>query len=115
MVGRFWTFTIDPARASDFERLANDEALPLAQAGMGCVAVFALRGAVGGHYAWLTFWVSRRALAVALASPEWKALEKSFASLGASLEQDRATSYETVGVFLAGERAAGHRPGGGND
>jgi heme-degrading monooxygenase HmoA len=104
VVGRLWTLAIDPARTADFERIAGDEALRLAQAGMGCVAVFALRETGSDRYAWLTFWVSRRALAVALQSREWAELAARFAELGASLEESRAASYETLGVFLAGER-----------
>jgi hypothetical protein len=110
VVGALWSFEVQPLRAAEFERHANDAALPIVRGQMGCQAALVLRGSESGRYAWLMLWVSRRAMRTAVASAEWASLTQSLAPYGVSLDPDAASSYESVALFLAGEKP--DAPGG---
>jgi quinol monooxygenase YgiN len=105
LVGRIWEFSVDPARAADFEAFAAESALPMVSGRMGCSAVHVLRdAAAAGRYVWVTLWLSRKALQVAAASPEWEEARARFAELGLAFDLDHARAFESVASFRAGER-----------
>src|SRR5512146_107702 len=104
MVGRVWEFAIDPARAGEVEAFAGDWALPLVSGRMGCSAVHVLRDAESpGRYAWITLWLSRKALLVAAASPDWEEARRRFSAFGAAFDLDHARAFDSVASFRAGE------------
>jgi len=104
LVGRIWEFAIDPASAAAFEAFAGEWALPMVRGKMGCSAVHVLRDAdVPGRYAWVTLWLSRKALVVAAASPEWEETRRRFAAFGVAFDLDRARAFDSVASFRAGE------------
>ena len=104
MVGRIWEIAIDPGSAPRFEAFAAEWALPMVRGKMGCSAVHVLRDAdAPGRYAWVTLWLSRKALAVAAASPEWDEARRRFAAFGVAFDLDRARAFESVASFRGGE------------
>jgi quinol monooxygenase YgiN len=106
MVGRIWEFTVDPERAAGFEEFSTSVALPMVRGKMGCSAVYVLREeAAARTYAWVTLWVSRKALQVATASPEWDELRSRFAALGVPFDLEHARPYDVLASFRAGETA----------
>lgn len=106
MVGRMWEFTIDPERAPGFEDFSAGVALPMVRGKMGCSAVYFLREEGSpGRYAWVTLWVSRKALVVAAASPEWEELRGRFAAFGAAFDLEHARAFDALAAFRAGETA----------
>ena len=71
---------------------------------MGCSAVHVLRDAAApGRYAWVTLWLSRKALAVAAASPEWEEARRRFAEFGVAFELEQARAFDSVASFRGGE------------
>jgi len=106
VVGRIWDFSIDPPRTAEFETFAGGVALPMVRGKMGCSAVYVLRDAgVPGQYCWITFWLSRKAMFVAVSSPDWETLARGFARFGVPFDLDHARAYEAVASFRAGENA----------
>jgi quinol monooxygenase YgiN len=106
MVGRIWEFTVDPERAAGFEEFSTGVALPMVRGKMGCSAVYVLREeGAARKYAWVTLWVSRKALQVAAASPEWDDLRSRFAALGVPFDLEHAHAYDALASFRAGETA----------
>jgi quinol monooxygenase YgiN len=106
MVGRIWEFTVDPERAAAFEEFSTGVALPMVRGKMGCSAVYVLREeGMPGRYGWVTLWVSRKALLVAAASPEWEELRTGFAALGVPFDLGHARAFDTLAAFRAGETA----------
>jgi hypothetical protein len=103
MVGQIWEFEIDPGRCSEFETVAGQRALPLVRGRMGCSAVFILRGASVGAYGIFTFWLSRKAMTMALASPDWGEVRTELARFGVDFDLEHARTFESVAHFLAGE------------
>jgi hypothetical protein len=104
MVGRLWQLDVPPARAAEFEQFSSDSALPLVRGKMGCSAVFVLREGNSPRYALLAFWISRKAMAVALASSEWRLLQQSLEEFGLTTSQAEGIAYESLAFFLSGEK-----------
>ena len=104
MICRFWEFAVAPERAAAFEEFAGTVALPMVRGRMGCSAVYVLRDAgSAGRYAWVTLWLSRKALDVAAASPEWARLGAGLAAFGLPFDLARARAYDAIASFRAGE------------
>ncbi|HET9793996.1 MAG TPA: antibiotic biosynthesis monooxygenase [Thermoanaerobaculia bacterium] len=104
MVGRIWEIAVDPGRAGEFEGFVGEWALPMVRGRMGCSAVHVLRDAnTPGRYVWITLWLSRKALAVAAASPEWEEARRRFARFGVSFDLEEARPLEAVASFRGGE------------
>ncbi|HKB70384.1 MAG TPA: antibiotic biosynthesis monooxygenase [Thermoanaerobaculia bacterium] len=101
MVGRIWEFAVDPARAAEFERFAGEWALPMVSGRMGCSAVHVLRDA-DGRYVWVTLWLSRKALLVAAASPEWEEAQRRFSAFGVAFDLDHGRAFESIASFRSG-------------
>ncbi len=106
MVGRLWEVDLDPARGEEFESYAGRVALPMVRGRMGCSAVFVLRDPAGPTRGLLTFWLSRKAMAVAAASPEWAAAAQELARFGIAFDLEHARAFESVSHFFAGAPAS---------
>ena len=106
MVGRIWDFTIEPPRAAEFETFAGEVALPMVRGKMGCFAVYVLRDAgAPEQYAWITLWLSRKAMLVAISSSDWEMLTREFARFGVAFDLNHARAYDVVASFRAGEKS----------
>jgi quinol monooxygenase YgiN len=104
VVGRIWEISVPPAAAAEFEAFAGEWALPMVRGQMGCSAVHVLRdGDSPGRYVWISLWLSRKALAVAAASPAWEEARRRFARFGVAFELDAARALESIASFRAGE------------
>ncbi len=104
MIARIWEISVDPGAAPEFEAFAGEWALPMVRGRMGCSAVHVLRdGEVPGRYVWITLWLSRKALAVAAASPEWEEAGRRFARFGIPFALESARALETIASFRAGD------------
>ena len=104
MIGRVWEFAVGPERVAAFEEFAGSVALPMVRGRMGCSAVYVLRDSAGaGRYAWVTLWLSRKALDVAAASPEWERVAAQLAAFGLPFDPAHARSYDAIASFRAGE------------
>jgi len=102
MVGRFWEVALDPPLDAEFERYAGSIALPMVRGRMGCSAVFVLRDAPGRNRGILTFWLSRKAMAVAASSTEWAEVGRGLARFGISFDLEHARAFESVAHFVGG-------------
>jgi hypothetical protein len=102
MVGRLWEVDLDSPLAEEFESYAGRIALPMVRGRMGCSAVFVLRDPAGRSRGLLTFWLSRKAMAVAAASPEWAGVGRDLAKFGITFDLDHARAFESVSHFVAG-------------
>lgn len=103
MVGRLWETHLAPPLDAEFDSYASGAALPMVRGRMGCSAVFVLRDPEGGGRAILTFWLSRKAMAVAAASEEWNDVARGFERFGVSFDLEHARPFESVSHFFAGE------------
>ena len=103
MVGRLWEVQLAPPLDAEFDAYASGAALPMVRGRMGCSAVFILRAPAGGGRAILTFWLSRKAMAVAAASEEWNEVARGFERFGVAFDLDHARPFESVAHFFAGE------------
>jgi quinol monooxygenase YgiN len=104
VIGRIWEISVDTAAAAEFEAFAAEWALPMVRGRMGCSAVHVLRdGEAPGRYVWITLWLSRKALAVAAASPEWEEARRQFARFGLSFDPEAVRSLESIASFRAGD------------
>jgi len=105
MVGRFWEVALDPPLDAEFEDYAGGIALPMVRGRMGCSAVFVLRDASGRNRGILTFWLSRKAMAVAVSSAEWAGVARELARFGIQFDLEHARAFESVAHFFAGSGA----------
>ena len=104
MIARIWEISVPPGAAAEFEALAGEWALPMVRGQMGCSAVHVLRdGESSGRYVWISLWLSRKALAVAAASPAWEEARRRFAGFGVAFDPDSARALESIASFRAGE------------
>ncbi len=105
MVGLLWEAKLEPPLDAEFEKYAGEIALPLVRGRLGCSAVFVLRESSGTGRGILTFWISRKAMAVAAASPEWEEVRSGLARFGVDFDIGSARSFESTAHFLAGGTA----------
>lgn len=104
MIGRIWEFSVEPGRAAAFEEFTGSIALPMVRGRMGCSAVYVLRDAGSpGRYAWVTLWLSRKALEVAAASAEWTRLVADLAVFDVAFDLAHARAWDAIASFRAGE------------
>ncbi len=104
MVARHWRIAVEPSRAAGFEAFARDAALPMVRGRMGCAGVMILKEPGATRYSLLTLWVSRKAMQVAFASPEWAEILGRLEEFSADRRLEEPASFETVAFFLAGEK-----------
>jgi hypothetical protein len=102
MVGRLWETELDAPLAAEFESYAGQIALPMVRGRMGCSAVFVLRDPSGRGRGILTFWLSRKAMAVASVSSEWAGVGRELARFGITFDLEHGRAFESVSHFFAG-------------
>lgn len=103
MVGRLWEVELTSPLDAEFDSYAGGIALPMVRGQMGCSAVFVLRDVSGRSRGILSFWLSRKAMAVAAASAEWKEVARELARFGITFDLEHARAFESVAHFFAGE------------
>ncbi|MGH9441094.1 MAG: hypothetical protein ACRD16_02345 [Thermoanaerobaculia bacterium] len=107
MVGRFWEVELAAPLDAEFDSYAGRIALPMVRGRMGCCAIFVLRDPAGLRRAILTFWLSRKAMAVAAASSEWEEVARGLSKFGITFDLDHGRAFESTAHFFAGDPAAG--------
>ena len=105
MVGRLWEVDLSPPLDAEFEAYCGEIALPMVRGRMGCSAVFVLREVSGRARGILTFWLSRKAMAVAAASEEWAEVAGGLNRFGLVFDLDHARAFDAVSHFFAGDPA----------